>query len=219
MHYTKYLGLLLLCLALCNRLNAQVPVYEEPRHKPVLVNDHIRLLDVHLNPGDTTFFHVHAKPSVFVYFTTTVTQTQIKGEAFSQPAKVATGYTRFTDYEKQPITHRVYNADTNVFHVMDIELMKKGASFSSCDVLQGDNVEKTIDEKLVRMYKLDVSAQHSIDISEGSCAHLLICVSGYVTTSEKQLKTGEYIFFDSNKNFSVHNNQSDNSLCVLIELK
>jgi len=53
-------------------LHAQVPVYEEPLHKVVLKNEYIRLIDVHLPPGDTTQFHIHAATSVFIHFTTSM---------------------------------------------------------------------------------------------------------------------------------------------------
>ena len=53
-------------------LSAQVQVSKEPLHKKVLENKYIRLLDVWMQPGDTSLFHIHSTPSVFVHFTTTV---------------------------------------------------------------------------------------------------------------------------------------------------
>ena len=58
---------------------AQVAVREEPRHHPVLQNKYIRLLDVWLPPGDTTLYHIHETPSVFVILSHTITGAQIKG--------------------------------------------------------------------------------------------------------------------------------------------
>jgi quercetin dioxygenase-like cupin family protein len=54
-------------------IKAQVQVREEPRHRPVLENKYIRLLDVWLPPGDTTLFHIHSTPSVFVILSGAVT--------------------------------------------------------------------------------------------------------------------------------------------------
>ena len=50
-------------------LTAQVQVSKEPRHKKVLENKYIRLLDVNIPPGDTSLFHIHSTPSVFLHFT------------------------------------------------------------------------------------------------------------------------------------------------------
>ena len=68
MPYVKYCSLLLLLMIGYTNW-AQVPVREEPHHKPVLENDYVRLLDVHIKPGDTTLYHIHAAPSVIVHIT------------------------------------------------------------------------------------------------------------------------------------------------------
>ena len=68
---------ILLCSSV---LIAQVQVSKEPRHKKVLENKYIRLLDVWLQPGDTTLFHIHSTPSVFLQFTNTAIAIQVKGQ-------------------------------------------------------------------------------------------------------------------------------------------
>ena len=45
---------------------AQVPVSQEPKHHNVFENSFVRVLDVHLLPGDTSLFHKHETPSVFI---------------------------------------------------------------------------------------------------------------------------------------------------------
>ena len=61
---------------------AQVPVREEPRHKPVLENEYFRLLDVWLSAGDTTMYHIHATPSLFVILSSTRTASQMKDSSW-----------------------------------------------------------------------------------------------------------------------------------------
>ena len=161
MLHIKYSSLLLLLLA-ANNIWAQVPVREEPHHKPVLENDYVRLLDVHIKPGDTTLYHVHAAPSVMVHITKSTIGIQVKGKPVSPPAEVSPGETKFAAYDKNPVTHRVYNAGNNVFHVMDIELVKKKPSNEPCAALKNANVETTIDEKLVRVYKFDLAAGNKL---------------------------------------------------------
>jgi len=218
MHYAKYLPVFIL-LIVCNNVRAQVPVREEPRHKPVLENDYIRLLDVHIKPGDTTLYHIHAAPSVIVHITRSIIGSQVMGEAAMPPGEVLPAQTRFAAYDQHPITHRVYNAGNDVFHVMDIELVKKEASHDSCAALQQSNTETTINEKLVRVYKFDLSGQKTITLPGNSCAHLLICISGKINTTNKKIKTGEYIFFDPDTEALVSNKQAGSATCVLLELK
>lgn len=215
----KNLSCLLLLCIVCKHAHAQVPVYEEPLHKVVLKNDYIRLIDVHLPPGDTTQFHIHAATSVFIHFTTSLIGGQVMGEAFSQPGIVEAGYTRYTDYAKEHLTHRVYSADKNDFHVMDIELMKKEPAADSCAGLIQPNIQTTVNEKLVRMYRFNLESSGSLNIPEGSCAHLLVCITGEVNAGDKTIKAGGYKFFDANMAIRISNSSGNKAGCVLVELK
>jgi redox-sensitive bicupin YhaK (pirin superfamily) len=85
--------------------------------------------------------------------------------------------------------------------------------------LQQSNVETTINEKLVRTYKFSLNEHQSLNIPESSCAHLLVCISGEVKTSNKKLATGQYAFFNTNTKVAITNNQTNTANCVLLELK
>ncbi len=215
----RFCSILFTLVCLTATIHAQVPVAKEPHHKTVLLNNYVRLIDVHLNPGDTTLYHIHAAPSVVVFISKSLMGTQDMSGTGLPSGEVLPGQTLFRDYEKEPVTHRVYNSGDNVFHVMDIELEKKEPSPDSCLALQQTNIETTINEKLVRVYKFDLKAQLPVNISKSSCAYLLICISGEIETAGKKIKTGEYIFFDPDKDFSISNTQSSNALCVLLQLK
>ncbi len=121
-------------------LHAQVPVREEPRHKNVLENNYIRLLDVHLAPGDTSLYHIHATPSVVVFLSQSVmgVHTDMVGKGLPS-GRVYPAQTLFMNYAAKPVTHRVYNDSTNVFHVMDIELLKQSPSADSCALIKQKN--------------------------------------------------------------------------------
>ena len=217
MKHVKHCLQFLLLLIFCDHINAQVPVIKEPHHKPVLVNDYVRLLDVHINPGDTTQYHIHATPSVIVMISESEIGMQKFGDVASTPNKVFPAQTSFVDYGTNPITHRVFNAGKNVFHVMDIELVRQNPSHDSCTAL--NNIETTLNQRLVHVYKFDVSKTSALNIPAGSCAHLLICVSGEVNAGNKNIKTGEYLFFQPNTAIALNDKQSENSTCVLLELK
>ncbi len=197
----------------------EVPVVKEPHHKPVLVNEYVRLLDVHLNPGDTTLYHVHQTPSVIVPISKTTTGIQKWGEAPGIPSTSLPGNVGFVHFETNPVTHRVFNADNNVYHVMDIELVKKEPSPDSCAAWQQGGVETAINEKLVRVYKFDVSNTSLLHVSASSCAYLLICISGELNGGSKNIRTGEYVFFNPNTPLNISNHQTEKASCVLLQLK
>lgn len=101
---------------------AQVQVRKEPRHKKVLENKYIRLLDVWIKPGDTTLFHIHSTPSLFLHFTSTVVCSQIRGSAWIKD-KNKKGNASYRSFVNDTLVHRVSNCDTIAFHVTDIEIL------------------------------------------------------------------------------------------------
>ena len=121
-NYNARLITIIVGLFIVNVINAQVPVREEPRHHPVLVNKYIRLLDVWIKPGDTTQFHIHATPSLFVILSNTNTVSQIKGEGW-QSGVSNPGTTWYRSFTPDVLVHRVANIDTIPFHVNDIEIL------------------------------------------------------------------------------------------------
>ena len=115
--------LILLILAVAfSSANAQVQVRNEPRHKNVFENKYIRILDVNVKPHDTTMFHVHSTPSVFLVFTNTITGTQIKGQGWTEGKNVS-GYVWYRSFLNDTLVHRVSNIDKVPFHVTDIEIL------------------------------------------------------------------------------------------------
>ena len=101
---------------------AQVQVRKEPRHKNVLENKYIRLLDVWMKPGDTSMLHIHSTPSLFLHFTNTAVCVQRKGDAWTKNKNTA-GNASYTSFVNDTLIHRVSNCDTVPFHVTDIEIL------------------------------------------------------------------------------------------------
>ena len=102
---------------------AQVPVSKEPMHHLILDNDHVRILDVHILPGDTSQFHIHQTPSVFLVLSNAKTGSQvIQEENHTATLFSHDGNIWFEGFYRMPRIHRVWNSDTTEFHVMDVEL-------------------------------------------------------------------------------------------------
>lgn len=113
------LTLLIFCSSV---LSAQVQASKESHHKNVLENKYIRLLDVWINPGDTTLFHVHSAPSLFLFLTNTDAGTQIMGREWTK-SRNEMGKASYRSFTNDTLVHRVGNFDSSLFHVNDIEIL------------------------------------------------------------------------------------------------
>jgi hypothetical protein len=210
---------LFFCFLLAIKVSAQapVPVRNEPRHKVVLENEYVRLIEVHIKPHDTTLTHIHAAPSVIVFLSRSTIGTQIVG---AQPsiADVMPAQTSYAAYDEKPITHKVWNDGDSVFHVMDIELVKKEPAKDSCEIISQPGFHLQIVKKLVHVYTIDVFAKKIAEIPTSNCAHLLIDISGTVTANEHSLTAGKFYFFPPQSKIGITSG-TGNAKCVLLELK
>ena len=81
---------------------------------------------MHLAPGEQNEYHVHRIPSVVVWGLSNATILSQEFQAApAKPHAVAVGDTRYAAYDVTPLTHRVTNAGTTPFDVMDIELLQR----------------------------------------------------------------------------------------------
>lgn len=216
---TSIITLLLFCSTV---LKAQVPVREEPRHHPVLQNKYIRLLDVWLTPGDTTLFHIHATPSLFVILSNTLTGSQTQDSVWSNSQSKA-GTTWYRSFSPDKLVHRVCNADTVIFHVNDIELLSQYNTTPSNKKPLLFPVEFE-NEKAVA-YRLTVNDfNQQIIKNRGPMIAELVAGSGikFHDTSNNQTKeitAGKYLYIKPGTNFyfsTVANNEIE---MVLFEIK
>ena len=202
----KYL-LLLAALSSVIFVTAQLQVRDEPRHHNVFENEFIRILDVHLGPKDTTLYHLHNTPSVFVTLANVNVGSQINGQ---QPQKGAnlSGLTMYDDLAT-PRLHRVWNDDTSWFHVMDIELIA-GKSKNNVTLLDGsdlkvpdDDIITLFNEKLVTGYRLRFSNRQTMKLPPSGSGYLLICTGKsftHITLNgtiyNRNMQEGHYVWLD-----------------------
>ncbi len=193
---------------------SQVPVSKEPRHHVVFENEKVRLLNVLLPPGDTTQYHVHSTPSVFICFTKTNTGSQLIGQ---QPVEGASkdGSIWFENLKAPNIKiHRVWNMDTAVYHVMDIELLSKDSGFSQ-KPLALPHAQLITDEPWARTYTMELAKAERVTIKEHPYAFVLVAINeGTITMSKKgagknvPLQPGTFFWINPDDQFTLFN-QSD----------
>lgn len=121
------LPLILLLLATMSRVVAAgptvVPVYKEPRHRLVYAKGNIHIIDVGIPPGDTSMYHRHQNPTLFVMLQGARMRNQNLGEAWTNPtsaSSVKAGTFVFNNYHTRPQTHRVQNVDDHTFRTIGV---------------------------------------------------------------------------------------------------
>jgi len=214
--FASYLLLGVLC-------RAQIPVSQEPRHHKVLENSHLRLLDVHIPPGDTSMFHIHATPSVFVIINNVKNGSQVISEEDHSMSPIPHyGNIWFEGFYEKPRIHRVWNSDTAEFHVMDVELTNK-----KYITIDGPIKQKPFtflfDEKPVRCYRLDLQPASNISALPDKADILMILLTDSVESvrvNEKDFhKKGDYLYISSDNPLRLQNEGQGNATFAFFELK
>ena len=114
-----------------------VPVFQEPRHHLVVDTAALRIVDIQIPPGDTTLFHRHDSPMLYVPIASSRTRNQKIGEEWSgggaaaapaaAPAPARPGrVTSPANYIDKGQTHRVNNVGTSLFRLIGIANMTPG---------------------------------------------------------------------------------------------
>jgi hypothetical protein len=201
-------------------ISAQVQVSKEPLHKKVLENKYIRLLDVWIKPGDTSLFHIHSTPSVFLVFTTTTYAAQEQNKDWSTE-KVVPGYSWYRSFYKDTQVHRVANIDTAVFHVTDVELL---STYKPTEKREALPFPLLYENETVFAYRLTDSSLKDIPMNNRGPL-IAEVVAGEVRYSDVLnrksmiIKTGKYLYIEPGKEFSFTIAGKEKTLMVLFEIK
>ena len=181
--------------------NSQVQVSKEPRHKPVLQNEYFRLLDVWLPPGDTTFYHIHSTPSLFLYLTSNRISSQTFGGEWVQDSAIA-GKAWYRSFTPDNLIHRVVNTDLKPFHVNDIEILS---------AFNPDNYKPL---SFAVIFDNEKAAAYSIENPNGTTimdrgpiiAELVygegVTFSNISVNTSQSLQSGQYVYIPPGTSFS-----------------
>jgi hypothetical protein len=112
-----------MCL-LCKTAAAQYPdVSDEPYHMPIFGHDCFRYLNVSANPGDTTNYHVHRNPILYL----TIMGSEVwLDEASREPrtVKLSTGWTGSDGYGNgDTLLHRFAVVGDSPLHIIAVEII------------------------------------------------------------------------------------------------
>lgn len=182
---------------------SQIPVRMEPRHKMVLENAYLRLLNVHIAPGDTSLYHIHATPSVVIILTQSLIGSQQIGKLPSAPGEVTPGITDYKDYGNHPLIHRVWNQGPDTFHVMDIELLRKQPDTIPWPDFPTGSMSLNWEKPLVRCFHLTLNAGSACQLPPSNCPHLLVMIHGTARTGNTDIDPGDYKWIPAQKEVTI----------------
>jgi hypothetical protein len=222
MNFSNKGGLFSIILLFSSTLTAQVPVSQEPLHRPALVNRYIRLLDVIVPAGDTTQFHIHQTPSLFVILSNNKTSSQIKGKDWIEDQSTA-GTTWYRSFSPDILIHRVANLDTSPFHANDIEIL---SSFDSTNTRRKPLQFPVLfeNEKSVA-YQLKKQDLNKIEIrGRGPLIAELVTGDGVFfynmnTKHHEELRAGRFFYIEPLTSFYFTSNGSSAINMILFEIK
>ena len=114
-----------LVLSLSNVVIAQVPVEREPRHHLVFENSALRVLDINIEPGDTTLDHTHSHDMATVCLSGTQMRNRVPGAEWGAPGTPCElGRATATEYVR-PVTHRAQNVGNTLFRLIGVENLRQ----------------------------------------------------------------------------------------------
>jgi hypothetical protein len=214
--------LLLLPICISCRGISQVPVSQEPMHHNVLENAWVRVLDVHIPPGDTTQFHKHETPSIFIVLSPVKTGSQVIQEENSSTALRGDSAISFESFSTTPRIHRVWNEDSTEFHVMDIEILSKGKAAMRSPFSNVPNSQLLIDAAPVRVYKLIMEGGKNLQMNNKRPVLIvgLTDSTGNVSVNNKSFsRKGDLIFIEPGKSIQILNQSGQPYSFAVLECK
>jgi hypothetical protein len=204
-------------------ISAQVQVRDEPRHHNVFENEYLRVLDVFLAPNDTTQYHLHNTPSVFIILANCMVISQLLGGQPQAGANVA-GIISY-DAMKTERIHRVWNIDTTWFHVLDIELTspkQKGKT----NVLQEPFLKLLFDKEQANGYRITLQPGNTINLPASANGYLLVSLTRSSLDIQIQgaaqhriVRDGHYEWIEEGKAFTLKITGQTPGNFVLLQLK
>jgi hypothetical protein len=202
-------------------ISAQLPVSKEPMHHNVFENAFVRVLDVHVQPGDTSLFHKHETPSVFIVLTPAKTGSEVIMEEKKATALANDATISFEGFYTKPRIHRVWNEDTTEFHVMDLEILNKKRGNVQSPIQQNE-FHLLFDEKPVRTYRLLLKEGQKLSL-ERQAPFLIVGLSdslSNVTVNKKSFhKKGDFLFIPPAQSIHFTNEDHQPSSFAILELK
>ena len=156
----------------------KVPATREPHHVVKLENRYVRVLDVTVPAFDSTLYHIHENPYVYVSIGPATLKAQVDGSNDISDLMLKDGEVRFSPV----VTHRVGNVGPTPFRNITIQIQGRDDTTAAAGTLMaeahaaGPKTEVAFENDLIRVDRLAIApGQASVPHSHPK-SHLLVAV-------------------------------------------
>ena len=139
-----------------------VPIEQEPAHRLVLQNEHVRVFEVWLPPGDATLWHEHRHDGASVRLTDATVEDQPKdGEA--ETIGLHRGEVTYGATPSARI-HRVRNVGETTFHIVYVDLLTPHEVSTDRAITAAPDPRVVIENDRVRALRRNLAPGESTDM-------------------------------------------------------
>jgi uncharacterized protein (DUF885 family)/quercetin dioxygenase-like cupin family protein len=181
-----------------------VPVYHEPHHRQLFAHGTTRILEGQFPPGDTSWFHTHTEPIMYLTLSASTQRGQVLGEDWNRgrggeggapaatppagrgapagrggppltPGAVTTiRPTSTTSYVDAPVTHRIQNVGDRLYRFMAITNAAAGDESSSDHGFTG---RAELNNRWFRAYRITLQPGQKTESHKHSTESVIVQVS------------------------------------------
>ena len=201
---------------------APVPVEQEPHHKLLLQNEKMLVLRVTLQPGEWSQYHIHSVDDVAVWIGHCSASQQLLNQPESAPVEQMPGNISLRTLRETPLTHRVHNAGTGIFDVLDVELLQRPEhpSTGAAGPVAGENPS-------ARVYKWKITPGGVTPMHTHDRPYLIVGATGFdlkMTAPDGQsvtheIKPGDFHWVTTKVTHTLANAGTGEGQIIEIELK
>ena len=144
-----------------------VEVRDEPRHRRRFEDEHVRVYDVLIPPGDTTLYHRHTRDTMYVAVNEATVRDRTWGEDEARTGTALAGSAMCRPHLSRPLIHQVHNAGTAEMRLIGAEI-KASPAVTSATPLDAPGHVLSLEPDALRLYELTLEAGQSTgDIEYG----------------------------------------------------
>jgi len=141
-----------------------VHLLQEPRHRTVHQDGQLYLLDVQINPGDTSFPHTHDQAILLTSIS--------RGDGLRDGPVSAN-----IDYASQAFTHKVSNEGPGLFRIIAMVNAGAGNNGERSDRPVGLAMEPQLENPWFRSYRVDLAPGEQLAVQEHQVSSVVVQVS------------------------------------------
>ena len=188
-----------------------VHLLQEPRHRTVHQEGDLYLLDVQINPGDTSLPHIHNQPIMLTYIS------MADGPGDGRLLSI-------TDYAHEALTHKVSNAGPGLLRIIALVNDSAGNINLEDDRPDGLNAEPELENAWFRSYRIELAPGEETKIQRHRLPSVVVqVVDGLLqVTRDDELideldRPGDWAWRKAGQSYTVRNVGTATSAVVINE--